>query len=106
MQIRASKRLIGGDAALRRTHLVVREDQITATGLHIEACPKPVQCNGRALDVPSRPSGADHGLPAGLALPCVSPNQAVQGCFLAQPIRITAPLGKERNSFLLGEMGQ
>jgi hypothetical protein len=73
---------------------VVREDQIAATSLYIEACPKPIQRYGSALDVPPRPSSTKHGLPARLSLPRVPPNQAVQGRFLAQPIRITAPLGK------------
>src|SRR4029453_10142183 len=102
MHVGMSKRLAGGHPALRRTHFVVRKDQIAAASLHVEACPQPIQCDGSAFDVPSRPPGTEYRLPARLSLPCVSPNQAVQGGFLAQPSRITASLGKQRDGLLLG----
>jgi hypothetical protein len=101
VQVRLGKRLIGCHSALRRAHLMVREDQIAATRLDIEANPKPVKRNGGALDVPPRPSRAQPGSPARLPRPCVAPNQAVQRSFLARPIRIAAALGKDRNSLIL-----
>ena len=97
---------IGGHSALRRTHLVVREDQIGATTLNIEADPEPVKGNSGALDVPPRPTGAQQRLPARLGRPGVAPHQAVQRSLLARPIRITATLGEDRNSLFLGQVGE
>jgi hypothetical protein len=39
---------------------MVREDQIAAPGLNIEADTEPIQRNSSALDVPPGPSGAQH----------------------------------------------
>ena len=58
MQVCLSERLVGSHSALRRTHLVVREYQIAATSLNIEADSEPVQGDGSALDVPPGTSGA------------------------------------------------
>jgi hypothetical protein len=106
MEVCLGKRLIGGNSALRRAHLMVRKDQIAATRLDIEAGPEPIKGNCGATDVPPRSSRAQRGCPARLPRPCVAPDQAVQRSFLTQPIRITAALGKDRNSLILGEVGE
>ena len=61
----AGERVTGG-RRLRAFVLVMREDEIVATAVEIEAFAEQVERHRRALDVPTRPPGTPRRLPCGL----------------------------------------
>ena len=67
MEPRAHERLAGGGLGLGDLVLVVREDEVDAAGVDVEARPEVAHAHRRALDVPARPALAEGRRPAGLA---------------------------------------
>ena len=76
--------------------LVVREDQVAAAALHVEAHADGVQRDRGALDVPARAAGdAPRAGPRGLARALAAPQHRVQRLALARPVGVAAALGEE-----------
>jgi hypothetical protein len=67
--------LAGQGLGVRSRVLVVREDQVAAATLHVEAEPEPVQRDHRALDMPAGTPAADLRVPVRFAIAVPPPQQ-------------------------------
>jgi hypothetical protein len=88
--------LVAGDARLGRRHLVVRERQVAAAALHLEAHPEVLDSHRRALDVPARPAGPNGDSHAGSPGALRTPQQPVERVALAGSVGVAATLGEDR----------
>ncbi len=78
-------------------HLVVREGEVGAAALHVEAHAEVVEGDGHALDVPAGAALAERGaVPAGLALAGGHPQHRVERVLLAGALGVAAALGGEQ----------
>ncbi len=93
----------GEQVSLGGPHLVVREDQVTASALHVETVAQMVQRDGGALDVPSRAAVTEVGVPRRLAGPFRLPQQWVEGILLAGAGRVSPALGEQFEHPFAGE---
>ncbi|GAA3240700.1 hypothetical protein GCM10020256_63050 [Streptomyces thermocoprophilus] len=89
--------LAGEDLGVRGAHLVVRERQVGAAALDVEAHAEVVQRDGHALDVPAGSAAAEGAaVPAGLAGPGRHPQHRVEGVLLAGAVGVAAALGGQQ----------
>ena len=86
----AHERLVGGGLRLRDLVLVVREDEVDAAGVQVEARPEVAHAHGRALDVPARPTLAEARRPAGLSRLGAFPDREVAHVVLVVLIALDA----------------
>lgn len=76
---------------------MVREGEVGAAALDVEAHAEVVEGDGHALDVPAGAAGAEGGaVPAGLALAGRHPQHRVDGVLLARTVRVAASLGGQQ----------
>ena len=75
--------------------LVVREDQVAAAALDVQAGADAAERDRRAFDVPTGPAGAERRRPAGLAGPLRPPHQRVEFVALARAVRVAAAFGEQ-----------
>ncbi len=80
----------GGAFGLRDLVLVVREHQVFAAGVEVEAVAEELHGHGGALDVPAGAAGAERGLPAVFAGLGRLPESEVAGGVLLVLIHIDA----------------
>lgn len=73
----------------------MREDQIAATALDVEAGADAVECNGRAFDVPAGAPRSEGRGPRGLARTLRTPDESVERIALSDAFGISAAFGKE-----------
>ncbi len=82
---------------MRGAHLVVREGEVGAAALDVEAHAEMVEGDGHALDVPAGTSTPERSaVPAGFALAGRHPEHRVEGVLLARPVRVAAALGGQQ----------
>lgn len=75
----------------------MREGEVGAAALDVEAHPEVVEGDGDTLDVPAGPALAERApVPAGLSLPRRHPEHRVERVLLARTVRVAAPLGGEQ----------
>ena len=85
------------DLGVRGAHLVVREGEVGAAALHVEAHAEVVEGDGDALDVPAGPAAAERAaVPARLALTGGHPQHRVEGVLLARAVGVAAALGGQQ----------
>src|SRR5512135_3562714 len=77
------KLLAGVSLALRYFVLVVRKDEVFATGMDVEGLAQMLESHRRALDMPARPAGAPWTVPCGFAGFRSLPKREVQRICLA-----------------------
>ena len=82
-----------GDLRVAGGHLVVREDEVAATALHVERGAEVVERDRGALDVPARSAGAPRAVPRRLARSLGAPQHAVEGVLLAIAVGVATALG-------------
>lgn len=76
---------------------MVREDQVGAAALEVEAHAEVVQGDGDALDVPAGAALSEAAaVPAGLALAGGHPQHRVEGVLLAGALGVAAAFGGEQ----------
>src|SRR5450759_3272019 len=95
VRVQVRKRAPGQRSRVARAELVVREHEVGTTTVHREWHVEERLRDDRALDVPARPAGAEHGLPARLTVARAEPEQRVEGIALARPLRIADALREE-----------
>ena len=84
---------------------MVREREIRATALNVEALTQAVGGNRRALNVPTRPARTKRSLPAWLPRASGTPHQRVQRVLLARAIRVATALREELRHLLCRVIG-
>src|SRR5271165_1742986 len=77
---------------MRRTHLVMREDQVPAASLNVKGATEVMGRDGSALHMPAWPAQPERGRPGRLAWPLPQPDQRIDRVLLARPRRIAAVL--------------
>src|SRR4051794_22690473 len=82
--------LAGHYRSLGGSELVVRKDKIGSAALHVDDRSEMAQCDGGALDVPARSTGAERRVPRRLTRAHPLPEQAVEWVLLAGPLRVAA----------------
>src|SRR5699024_3614893 len=87
------------------THLVVREDEVAAAALHVEAEAEVLLGDGGTLHVPAGSAGPDRAGPAGLAGTPAAPVHAVEGVLLPRTVGVPAAFAEEATHGQLVEAG-
>src|SRR5690606_18064406 len=88
--------LTGHRLGMGRTELVVREDEVRTTALHVEADTEVFKRDGTALDVPSRASAAEAAVPRGFPGAFDTPQEGVERIPFAWSIRVSPTLREDR----------
>ena len=81
---------------VRGGEFVVREDQIAAAALDVQAAADTTERDRRALDVPTRSAGPERRRPTRLPRPLGAPQQRVELIGFAGAVRVAAAFGEQR----------
>src|SRR5450759_4255959 len=92
VRVQVRERAPGQRSRVACAELVVREHEVGTTTVHREWHVEERLRDDRALDVPARPAGAEHGLPARLTVARAAPEQRVEDVPLAWPLWVAAAL--------------
>ena len=102
----AYEALAGGPLGLGGLALVVGEDQVGAAAVEVDADAQLPQGQGRALDVPARPSRAPLGAPGRLVGRRGLPQDEVEGIALGRVVGVATPFGRQRQHLVPAQVAE